>query len=246
MAKDSNEEYLENLLGEVSKYTSDEDFLNEVDGDFPELNDEKFMEQYAQDIDNVFEEGYQDQTFGRGRRKKEPEPEAAPSAGTTDLFGVENLVEEAATPQDDVNDVPEIPDLPEIPETPDLSELESLGDIGVPDIGDIGDLGGTDDPGVLGDLGDMGDLSGLGDLGDIGGLGDLGETGESPDPGLAGEDGGLADLADVADLDNLAPADLGVSDELASLFDETEEYSATDMSDEGQVNDLLGSMRSSN
>ena len=46
MAKDNGEEYLEKLLGKVNGDFSDDDFLKDIDEDFPELNDQKFMEEY--------------------------------------------------------------------------------------------------------------------------------------------------------------------------------------------------------
>lgn len=60
MAKDNGEEYLEKLLGKVNGDFSDDDFLKDIDEDFPELNDQKFMEEFAKDVDKVVVEDFLD------------------------------------------------------------------------------------------------------------------------------------------------------------------------------------------
>ncbi|MBE6014047.1 MAG: hypothetical protein E7241_01585 [Lachnospiraceae bacterium] len=278
MAKNSNEEYLESLLGQVSKYTSDEDFLKEVDGDFPELEDEEFMEQFAQDIDNVFVEGYMDQTtpsISDLRTKNsesaqkpapapapepqpasepesvadpepvsEPEPaeEPAPTAALDEDLGLGDLLDmgfldgEEAPEAPEVSDIPESLDIPDMPEEPiaDMSDLDldlsSLGleeeapvpedlpeDLPADAPADVPDdmlADASDDAADL--MADMGDIALDGDLDALG----LDESEPAPEP---------------------ATDDSGVSDELASLFDEVEEFSATDMSDDSQVENLVSS-----
>ena len=58
LANKKSEEYLDNLLNGNGDpdYISEDDFLREIEADFPELNDDDFMRRFADDVDNTFEE----------------------------------------------------------------------------------------------------------------------------------------------------------------------------------------------